>query len=163
MARERPAGHELFPEVPFVPLNIGTIQGGTAPNVVPDRCEMVVTIRPLPGDDGVTVVAQAGEVIRQAAGDAPITIEVTGKSPAMATPLSAPVVGWLLDETGAHEAGTESYATDAGWLQRLGLDCVLFGPGDIAVAHRPDEHVLVDDLARARRVLEGVIRRACRD
>jgi acetylornithine deacetylase len=54
-----------------------------------------------------------------------------------------------------------SYSTDAGWLQRLGLDCVLFGPGDIAVAHQPDEYVPAEDLVRGRRLLEGLVRRFC--
>jgi acetylornithine deacetylase/succinyl-diaminopimelate desuccinylase-like protein len=79
----------------------------------------------------------------------------------METPPAAPLLRALIEETGQAEPVTVSYATDAGWLQRLGLDCALYGPGDIAVAHRPDEHVPVDDLARARRVLERVIRRMC--
>src|SRR3954464_15613532 len=43
---------ELFPEVPYVPLNVGTIHGGSAINVVPDRCVVEVGLRPLPGMAG---------------------------------------------------------------------------------------------------------------
>jgi acetylornithine deacetylase len=163
LAAERPPGHQLFPEVPFVPLNIGTIGGGTAPNVVPDRCELTITLRPLPGQDGAELVARVADTIRRAAAGEVVDVTVDAESPAMATPVEAPVVRWLLAEAGGEAPATESYATDAGWLQRLGLQCVLFGPGDIAVAHRPDEFVTVDDLSAARRVLGGVIRRACGD
>ena len=52
---------------------------------------------------------------------------------------------------GAAEAGAVSYATDGGWLSELGLDCAIWGPGSIAVAHKPDEFLPKADLARAPR------------
>ena len=48
-SRSRRPTRELFPEVPFVPLNVGTVHGGSAINVVPDRCVVEVGVRPLPG------------------------------------------------------------------------------------------------------------------
>jgi acetylornithine deacetylase len=161
LSAERPPKHTLVPDVPYVPLNIGTIRGGTAPNVVPDRCEMVLTFRPLPGDDGAVVRRRVEQAIREAAGDAPVEIQVVSESPPMETPPDAPLLVALVRENGGDAPSTVSYATDAGWLQRLGLQCVLFGPGDIAVAHRPDEYVRVQDLARARQVLERVIAKLC--
>jgi acetylornithine deacetylase len=53
------------------------------------------------------------------------------------------------------------FATDAGWLQSAGFRCVLFGPGDIEVAHRPNEFVPAEDLVRAGQVLEALIARRC--
>ena len=161
LAAERPAGHEDFPEVPFVPLNIGTMRGGTAPNVVPDRCELALTFRPLPGDDGEALTRRVRDTVRAAAGDAPVEIAVIALSPAMATPVTAPVMRELMAAANEHDTVTMSYATDAGWLCRVGLDCAVYGPGDIALAHRPDESVPIEDLERARRVLEQVIRRLC--
>jgi len=162
LAAERPAGHEDFPEVPFVPLNIGTIRGGTAPNVVPDRCELALTFRPLPGDDGEALTRRVRDTVRAAAGDAPVEIAVIALSPAMATPVTAPVMRELMAAAKEKAAVTVSYATDAGWLRRAGLDCAVYGPGDIALAHRPDESIPIDDLGRARLVLEELIRRLCR-
>jgi acetylornithine deacetylase len=161
LSADRPARHELFPDVPYVPLNVGTIHGGTAPNVVPDRCDLVLTFRPLPGDDGVRLRRRVEEVTREAAGDAPVEIELLSESPGMETPPDSPLLAALVRETGGRQPATVSYATDAGWLQRLGLECVLFGPGDIAAAHRPDEYVRVQDLARAREVLERVTAGMC--
>jgi acetylornithine deacetylase len=161
LAAERSPGHEDFPEVPFVPLNIGTIRGGTAPNVVPDRCELALTFRPPPGDDGTGLTRRVGEAVAAAAGDAPVEIAVTAVSPAMATPVTAPVMRELMAAAQETDAATVSYATDAGWLSQAGLKCAVFGPGDIALAHRPDESVPIDDLERARRVLVEVIRRLC--
>src|SRR5688572_28289081 len=49
LAGERPRHHERFPETPYATLNIGTITGGAAVNVIPDRCEVEIGIRLLPG------------------------------------------------------------------------------------------------------------------
>ena len=46
------------------------------------------------------------------------------------------------------------FATDAGWLQRAGFECVLFGPGSIEVAHRANELLPVEEFHRAGEVLD---------
>jgi acetylornithine deacetylase len=57
----------------------------------------------------------------------------------------------LLGET---PTGVVSYGTEAGLFQAAGIPAVVWGPGDIAVAHRPDEYVEVTDLAVCLKVLE---------
>jgi Acetylornithine deacetylase/Succinyl-diaminopimelate desuccinylase and related deacylases len=59
METERPANADAFPKVPFAALNVGTVAGGSAANVIPDRCEMQLGIRLLPG---MTVDAMAERV-----------------------------------------------------------------------------------------------------
>jgi acetylornithine deacetylase len=54
-----------------------------------------------------------------------------------------------------------SFATDAGWLQRLDFDCVLWGPGSIRVAHKPNEYVPIADLEAAAATLGALIERCC--
>ena len=49
MEAERPPNAEAFPAVPFAALNVGTVSGGSAANVIPDRCEIQLSIRLLPG------------------------------------------------------------------------------------------------------------------
>lgn len=154
---ERVEASRHFPEAPFATLNVGTIRGGAAVNVVPDRCALEVGVRLLPGMDVDAVEAR----VRGAVGDGP-ELEVQSLSPPLSAPGDAPVVRELLDLTRQEEAGAVSYATDAGWLAHLGLDCAVFGPGSIEVAHKPDESVPKADLAGAREVLEALIDRFCR-
>jgi acetylornithine deacetylase len=123
---------------------------------------MAVTFRPLPGGDPGALTRRVVEAVQEAAGRARVDVAVTAESPAMATPVTAPVIRELMAATNDPEAVTASYATDAGWLSRLGLECAICGPGDIAVAHRPDESIPVEELRRARGVLERMIRRLCR-
>ena len=58
---------------------------------------------------------------------------------------------------------TESvaFATDAGWLQRAGYRCVLFGPGNIRVAHRANEFVPIAEMERAGTLLDELIGLRC--
>jgi acetylornithine deacetylase/succinyl-diaminopimelate desuccinylase-like protein len=48
-------------------------------------------------------------------------------------------------------------------LQRLGLDCAIFGPGTIEVAHKPNEHVPKAELARVRELIAVTVRRFCEE
>jgi acetylornithine deacetylase len=162
LEREHPPHRELFPEVPYVPLNVGTVHGGAAINVIPDRCAVEVGIRPLPGMDS----AALAERVRQAAlaavdpGLAP-AFELLSDSPPMVLDENTPIHRHLSALVGQQGGATVSFATDAGWLQRLGLDCAIFGPGTIEVAHQPNEHVPKGELARARELIDRTVARFC--
>jgi len=164
---EEPSHRELFPEVPFVPLNVGTVRGGAAINVVPDRCVVEVGVRPLPGLPGTeTSTVLAARIRRTAlAAAAPCepTIEILSDSPPMLLDESAPIHRHLRDLVGQSETATVSFATDAGWLQQLGLDCAIFGPGTIEVAHKPNESLAKSELAAARGLLTRTVRRFCEE
>ncbi|MHC4548925.1 MAG: acetylornithine deacetylase [Planctomycetota bacterium] len=153
---------EYFPEVPYVSLSVGKIHGGTAANVVPDRCEIELCVRPLPSMNEQGVVGSVREAVANAAGDAPFEVELTGESPALLLDADAPIHAALCRMTGQREHGGASYATDAGWLARAGLECAVFGPGSVAVAHQPNEYVPKEDLRRARAYLEQMVERFCR-
>lgn len=154
-----------FPEVPFVALNVGTVAGGTAINVVAERCVVEVGMRTLPGVD----VEALAERVRAAAaaalpGGPPAELDFTviSDSPPMSTPADAPLHRHLLAALGQAEPRSVAYSTDAGHLQELGLDCVIFGPGSIEVAHQPNEHVPAAELAAARGHLAGLVDTFCR-
>lgn len=161
LERQGGPNREFFPEVPFVPLNVGTIRGGSAANVVPDRCVMELDARPLPGMESEPVVAAVREAVANAAGDAPFDFEVAAESPPLLLDRDSRIFAELCalaGQTGDHGV---SYATDAGWLARAGLECAVCGPGSIDVAHKPNEFVSKRDLAGARELLRRAIGRLC--
>jgi acetylornithine deacetylase len=161
LAAERVPHAELFPEVPFVPLNLGRVQGGTAINVVPDRCTVELGLRALPGVDSRQLIERVERTVRKAAAPFTPEVEVLTDSPPLLAAEDAPLVRALAALAGQRETGAVSFATDAGWLQGLGMDCVLFGPGSIEAAHRPNEHLPKADLRAARAVLERAIEQFC--
>ena len=161
LAAEGAPHAELFPEVPFVPLNVGRVQGGAAINVVPDRCTVELGLRALPGVDSRRLAERVEQAARAAAAPFVPDVEVLADSPPLLVAEEAPLLRRLCSLVGQREAATVSFATDAGWLQRLGMECVLFGPGSIDAAHRPNEHLPKADLAAARAVLERAVESCC--
>lgn len=165
LASERPEAAGHFPEVPFAALNVGIVRGGTAVNVVPESCRLEVGIRILPGMSSAEVAERVKTAALGAAqGDASgveIAFERLSDSPPLAVRSAAPILSLLGELTGETATEAVSYATDAGWLQRLGLDCAIFGPGSITVAHQPEEHLPKADLAAAGDILDAAIDRLC--
>jgi acetylornithine deacetylase len=160
MEAERPPNADLFPAVPFAALNVGTIAGGVAANVVPDHCEIQLGIRLLPGMSG-EAMAERVRATAQAAVREPFTVEILTETPAMMLHSDAPILQAFSRTMGDGEPGTVMFASDAGWLQRAGFDCVLFGPGSIEVAHQANEFLPVAQFQRAGEILDDLIQRNC--
>ncbi len=160
---ETPLNRELFPEVPFVPLNVGTVHGGSAINVVPDRCVVEAGVRPLPGITSGELIERVSQAVRAAASPFIPEVELLSDSPPLLLDEAAPIHRHLCALVGQTEGASVSFATDAGWLQSLGLDCAIFGPGSIEVAHKPNEHLPKAEFAAARGLLARTIETFCRE
>jgi acetylornithine deacetylase len=161
MEQERPPHGATFPEVPYVALNVGTVTGGSAANVIPDRCEVQLGIRLLPEMPSGVIIDRVGAAVRQALPGEPFVLEPVSESPAMMLEPDARIHRELRALVGQRDEASVMFATDAGWLQGAGFECVLFGPGNIEVAHRPNEFVPVAELHRAGEVLDALIRLSC--
>jgi acetylornithine deacetylase len=156
LERERPAHSEHFPDVPYVALNVATIHGGTAVNIIPDSCEIEVGVRLLPGMESPGTIDR----VRSAIGGA--DSEVISESPPFLLDESSPICREMYAMLQQTETRSVNFASDAGWFQTLGIDCVLFGPGSIEVAHRPNEFVPKSDLVETPRLLDQAIDIFCR-
>lgn len=163
LAEEQAASPRAIPEVerPWTTLNVGTIRGGTAVNIVPDACTLDVGYRPLPGDPHLAIAEELERRIREIGGPWAIDVRVlhgiVALNTAPGTPLEAVLARWAASE----EAGAASFATDGGNLAKLGTQPLVFGPGSIEVAHKADEFVEVASLHRAVDVIEAVVRARC--
>ncbi len=161
MELERPAYAELFPAVPYPALNTGIVQGGSAANVIPDHCDIQLGIRLLPGMSAQAMADRVETAVREAIGQETFSMESLSESPAMMLPLDSMLAPLLHDCGGtSHDTGV-MFASDAGWLQRRGMECVLFGPGSIEAAHRPNEFLPIAEFRQAGAVLDRLIARAC--
>jgi acetylornithine deacetylase len=161
MESERPPHGEHFPDVPYAALNVGVVSGGSAMNVIPDHCTIQVGIRLLPAMSADAMVERVRAVVRAALPDEPFELAALGESPAMMLDPHAALHQELCTMVG--QGGTESvaFATDAGWLQTVGMRCAVFGPGSIEVAHRPNEFLPVGEFIRAGALLDDIIQRRC--
>jgi acetylornithine deacetylase len=152
-------------ERPHVTMNVGTIQGGSAINLVPDHCELRVGYRPLPGDDPVAIrwlIAQRLAELKLPPGTqvswTPGTI-----TPSMLTPEGTPLQGVIEACCPQARGGTlgASFGTDGGNLEQLGIRSLIFGPGSIDVAHKANECVSLEALHQGVDAVEAIVRSRC--
>lgn len=150
-----------FGQVPFVTLNIAQVAGGTATNVVPDRCSLDIGIRLLPGMSRDPMVARVHDTVAAALDGRPFGLQVANESPPMLLPEHHELYRFLSETVG--QSGTRSvyFATDAGWLARADFDCVVFGPGNMDTAHKAGEWISEAELAQGEALLERVVHERC--
>jgi acetylornithine deacetylase len=79
----------------------------------------------------------------------------------MIAPADAPIHRELCQAVHQHDEHSVMFATDAGWLQDAGFQCVLFGPGSIEVAHRANEFMPAGELRQAGELLDRLVHRRC--
>ncbi len=150
-------------EPPYTTLNVGLIRGGTAKNIIAGECRFTLEWRPVPGQSASHVVelvraAVADEAARDA--DFDCEVNVMRLDEAMETPAESALVR-LLEETTQSAAGTIAFGTEAPQMAELGAEAVVFGPGDIRVAHRTGEFVPVEELRECARVLSRAVEHFC--
>jgi acetylornithine deacetylase len=167
LRNERKFEDEL--ERPYVVINPGIIQGGSAVNVIPAKCEVTVGYRPLPGQSAEDLFERfrqrvqerlEGYLQRQVKG-ARVELVLDRVSPPMLTPRGTKLEGILREVAASHQTGGCPFCTDAGNLERLGVQSMVFGPGSIDQAHRPDEYIEASQLTRGVEVVEQVVRAWC--
>jgi acetylornithine deacetylase len=144
-------------------LNLGHIHGGDNPNRICGHCELHFDIRPLPGMDLDDLRAQVeARVGRRLAGSG-LRFErqaLFSGIPAMETPDTADIVKTAERLTG-HAAEAVAFGTEAPYLNAIGLQTIVLGPGDIDQAHQPDEFLALDRIEPARAIVRQLIERFC--
>ncbi|MEN9572706.1 MAG: hypothetical protein RL514_561 [Verrucomicrobiota bacterium] len=139
-------------------VNVGFIAGGKQPNIVPDRCEILVDRRTLPGETDAAVMAELRALLRNLGVDADLTDTKNAPCPALETDPNLPLVRQLTRCAGQRRALGVDYFSDAAVLASAGIPSVLLGPGDIAQAHTADEWVELAQLERLTRLLVKFLR-----
>ncbi|QSP95248.1 acetylornithine deacetylase [Marinobacter salinisoli] len=150
-------------EVPT--LNLGCIHGGDNPNRICAQCELHFDLRPLPGMDMDELRQAILHELQPIARRRQLTMEfepLFEGVPPFETAEDAALVKACEALTG-HPAQAVAFATEAPWLQQIGLETLVMGPGSIDQAHQPDEFLELAQLAPAVRILKGLIRQFCLD
>jgi acetylornithine deacetylase/succinyl-diaminopimelate desuccinylase-like protein len=148
---------EPLTEVGVGAINVGLISGGTAGNIVPDRCTFTVGRRVCPGEDAEAVAAALRALIEEAVAPCTATFTPIGTgipSAGFYQPPDAPVVRALAAATGFAPA-VAPYGTNA--LRYVGFaeELVVFGPGSIDDAHKARECVAITELERCAAAFEA--------
>ena len=161
LKRQRCESGRFFPTAPYSVINVVRISGGTAINVIPDRCEFDLGLRLLPGMNSQAMIEWIKDVVSKSDPHVNITVEVVNDSPPLILYERAPIHTTLCRRLNQTQSYGVSFASDAGVLQKLGFECVLFGPGSIQVAHQPNEFVPIDEFTQAKSHFEALVDRFC--
>lgn len=144
-------------------MNLGCIHGGDNPNRICARCELHFDLRPLPGmqmeELRQMILGRLQPLARRH--DLSMVFEpLFDGVPPFETPAEAELVRVCEKLTG-HQADSVAFATEAPWLQKLGLETLVMGPGSIDQAHQPDEFLALSQLAPTITLLKQLIRHFC--
>jgi acetylornithine deacetylase len=157
-------------DVPHSTAHTGVIAGGTALNIVPDRCLFDCEFRVLPGEDADALVEELRTYARdeleprmkQVAPEAGIDIDVFAAFPGLETSPEAEVTALAKRFAGTNGHGKVAFGTEAGrFHEMLGIPTVICGPGSIEQAHKPDEYLDKSQLDASDRFITRLVEWAC--
>ena len=134
-------------------VNVGTISGGTQPNIVPDHCIILIDRRTLPGETEAGVQREITRLLRSQKLAATISSVKQAPCPPLETEVHRPLVQAFLRAAGQARPAGVNYFCDAAVLAAAGIPSVVFGPGDIAQAHTADEWISLAQLERGKNLL----------
>jgi acetylornithine deacetylase len=138
-------------------LNVGVIHGGVQVNFVPDRCEIEIDRRLLPGEEADAVLAHHHALLEQLKAEYPL-LDTEAEPPVLADPaletdahaqVSLTAQRVLKDLGLNSEPAGVPYGSDASKLSRHGVPSIIFGPGSIDRAHAAVEYVECDEVLLA--------------
>ena len=151
-------------DVPYSTLSVGTIQGGTATNIVPNLCEFTFDYRNLPhmtqDDILAPIAAKVADLSTQMqarAADTGIELLQEESVPAMTDNDSAELQALIIALTGDDTRHKVAYATEGGQFTNSGIPTIICGPGSIEQAHKADEYVALSEMVRCDEFLQKLL------
>lgn len=156
-------------DVAYTTVHTGVMHGGVVLNVIPHECTFDFEFRHLPGDDPETLLREFKEFVRTrlepemravhtASG---FVIEPLSEIPLLDTGPENEVVALAQELSGEREFGKVSFGTEASQFHRAGIPTVVCGPGSVEQAHKPNEYVTLDQVAKCEAFLRRLADRLC--
>ena len=144
-------------------LNLGCIHGGDGANRICGECELHFDLRLLPGMDNEelrTAIQQRLTPIAESSGtDIVFSSLFEGVEPFNESADSELVN--VCEALTGRSSESVAFATEAPFMQQLGMQTVVLGPGSINQAHQPDEFISIDQLEPAVKIVQELIRKFC--
>ncbi len=144
-------------------LNLGCIHGGDNPNRICSSCEMHFDLRPLPGMSLEQLRNEIQSELRPVAEKSGCDIVFHSLFPGI-QPFEQAATSKLVSTAEAltgHKAKSVAFATEAPFLQNLGMETIVMGPGSIDQAHLPNEFIAHEQIEPAIKVISQLIEHFC--
>ncbi|NMP17039.1 acetylornithine deacetylase [Thalassotalea sp. Y01] len=144
-------------------LNFGAIKGGDSANRICGDCYLDIDLRALPGIKDEELLFWLSEALKATAEKYPGRVnmqELHASSPAFAENESSELVH-VAEKLSGHCCQAVNYATEAPFIQQLGCQTIVLGPGSIEQAHQIDEFLAFDQIKPTEKILLDFIQHYC--
>lgn len=155
--------HDANFVIDYPTMNFGCIHGGDNPNRICGHCELEFDLRALPGMSNQALMAEIAQLL-------PDIEEKTGTSiqlnslfpdvPSFYTPIESDIIK-ACEVLTKRQASTVAFATEGPFLNKMGMETLVLGPGSIDQAHQPNEFMALDQIQPMQQVIRGLIERFC--
>lgn len=133
-------------------MSVNKITGGSATNIVPDRCLAQIDIRTVPGQNHSRIAQDIEKIFSELSGqkaDFQAELNVLRDVAALSTDPNCEFVSRLKELTNKSDVKAVPFTTDAPFIAQLNIPVVVFGPGRPELCHKPDEYIETEDLQKA--------------
>jgi len=141
-------------EPPYNTINIGTIGGGTAGNIIAGNCRFAWGCRSITDRDVNDLIEQFSDYcdnqilppLAEINSDVKISTKKIHSLPPLMQDADNPIEAIMRQLTGQNQAMGVAFGTEAGLFSEAGIPSVVYGPGFIDQAHKPNEYISVTQL-----------------
>ena len=143
-------------------INIGTLNGGISRSTIAAKCTFDWELRVMPDESGERILSQINEyaestllpAMRAKFPQSSVQTIVNAAYPGLAYRSESALLHIMKSLTGDDEFSVVAFGTDAGYFQQAGIETVVFGPGSIEQAHKPDEYIEISQLIEGLRFMD---------
>ncbi|MEC9345800.1 MAG: acetylornithine deacetylase [Pseudomonadota bacterium] len=162
LAEERKTRVDPRYDPPWTSVHVGAMHGGTSVNIVPQHTEILWEYRAIAGDDGQDIKDRVQDFIvtrllprmRAVAPEADIVTEPIAEVVGLEPETDGPAETLIKRLLNTNATETVAFGTEGGIFQVDGISTVVCGPGDIGVAHQPNEFIEVSQLGACLDLLD---------
>jgi len=150
-------------DVPAPTLNFGAISGGDNANRICGHCDLDIDLRSLPGMTDAELINWLSETLKPLAEQYPGRIsfdELHPSSPSFEQTQPSTLID-IAEEISGHHCCAVNYATEAPFIQQLGCQTIVLGPGSIDQAHQPNEYLAHSEIEKTEQLLVKMIQHYC--
>jgi len=144
-------------------LNLGCIHGGDNPNRICGSCELAFDLRALPGMSNDDLREEIRRRMNPIAAQNKVELTVEPLFPGI-DPFEESAESELVkiaEQLTGCTSEAVNYATEAPFLQNLGMETIVMGPGSIDQAHQVDEYLALDQIEPCVNIMRNLIERFC--
>ena len=149
--------------IDYPTMNFGCLHGGDNPNRICGRCELEFDLRALPGMSNQALMAEIAQLLPRIEEKTGTKIQLNSlfpDIPSFYTPIESDIIK-ACEMLTQRQASTVAFATEGSFLNQMGMETLILGPGSIDQAHQPNEFMALDQIQPMQQVIRGLIERFC--